>query len=335
MIDLNSIFTKEFKEKLKISEWGYTENSVPQRFENYKSWIDKKNHEPLGYLADERMDKRADLKEYFSEFKSAIVLLFSYKDSSDFLNQHYQNKNSNGLKISSYTLGFEGHDYHLQLRASLEKITFLLKEQIDNFEFKLSIDMHPVLERDLAARAGLGWQGKNSMLITRNSGSFFIIASILTNQRFENNDNELEVDHCGKCTRCVSACPTNAIDPKTRTIVAKDCISTFTIEEFKLDTEASSKMTLASGYIFGCDICQDVCPWNKRLTRLSNGITTENFLNPIKSEIFNFFLLDKPEIVRDKILNLSNGEFRKKFKNTSFERSGKRGILKNLNFYLK
>lgn len=192
-----------------------------------------------------------------------------------------------------------------------------------------------MLERDLAMRAGMGWFGKNSMIINRHHGSFFIIGSLLLNKKINVlKENKIEADHCGQCTRCIEACPTNAIDPVSRTIVARDCISTFTIEQFKLETVPSEKMSLKSGFIFGCDICQDVCPWNKRVDRILPPMNSI-FFHDQQMKILNFFLKRDLKQISRELDTLSEGQFKKQFKNTSFERSGKRGLFKNFLFYLR
>ena len=331
-----------------IVDYGYTTEAKPVTLDQYNLWVKEENHLPLTYLEGMRQQKRQNLVEHWPEFKSALVFLFSYHEAHFKIQSIFQNDpNWNGLKIASYTLGFDGLDYHHKLRLHLteigESLKLLYSDNDSDLEFKLTLDTHPVLERDLAMRAGLGWFGKNSMMINRDHGSFFIIGSLLLNKeipkenRIENQKN-LETDHCGQCTRCIDACPTNAIDPVSRTIIAKDCISTFTIEQFKLDTVPSEKMTLKEGTIFGCDICQDVCPWNKRVDRQMKNQSPEikmNFLHENQSKIINFFLKRSVQEVAEELNYLSEGSFKRLFSNTAFERSGKRGILKNLIFYIK
>lgn len=330
---------------MKINEWiekiggvcyGYTEESLPTSLNVYNQWIEENKHEPLLYLAGDRQQKRQDLKNYWSEFQSAVVVLFSYHETHRKLNLLYDTaKDWNGLKIASYTLGFEGEDYHYLLR---EKLTFLGDKLKDEYgiEYRLTIDTHPVLERDLAFRSGIGWFGKNSMLINRNEGSFFIIGSILLNKRIPLETKVLETDHCGQCSLCVENCPTGAIDEKTRTIVTKDCISTFTIEQFKIDTIPSKKMSLKSGEIFGCDICQDVCPWNKRVDRfLGKETLKSDQWNEKQKNIIDYFIKKPVEQIEQDLNEISNGEFERKFQKTSFERSGRRGLLKNIKLFLK
>lgn len=337
------IFNDEQLKKWGIVDFGFTSESTPLTLDHYNQWVEEKNHLPLTYLEGERKDKRQNLKQHWADFESAVVFLFSYHETHQDLQHLYKNNPEwNGLKLASYTLGFQGEDYHNILKNRLIEIGEYLKENYAGLEYKLTLDTHPVLERDLAMRAGLGWFGKNSMLINQAHGSFFIIGSLLLNQNLNHNLNhnlnneekKIQTDHCGQCTRCIEACPTDAIDPLTRTIIARDCISTFTIEQFKLDTEPSEKMTLKEGTLFGCDICQDVCPWNKRIDRQNpNDNLSLNY--PEQKKILDFFLLrDKLTLAQD-LESMSEGEFKRVFQKSSFFRSGRRGLLKNIRLYLK
>ncbi len=323
----------EWLKSFDVIDYGYTEDPIPSTVEYYNQWVAQNLHTPLHYLEGERQEKRQDITNHWPEFKSAMVFLFSYHPTHNELLKIYDNHPSwNGLKIASYTLGFEGEDYHNLLKEKLLAIGERLKAD-HSLEYRLTLDTHPVLERDLAKRAGLGWFGKNSMMISRGHGSFFIIGSLLLNKKLEIGQRPIEVDHCGQCTRCIEACPTEAIDPETRTIVAKDCISTFTIEQFKLETEPSAKMNLKSGFIFGCDICQDVCPWNTRVDRVTN-IPIVSF-NQEQKKVLDFFLLRPVQELSADLEQMSGKEFERTFIKTSFARSGKRGLLKNIRLYLK
>lgn len=318
-----------------VTAFGYVEDAIPHSVDSFTEWIKQKKNGPLSYLEGERYTKRLNIKNHWPEFESSIVFLFSYHDTHQYLQEYYQNKsNWNGLKLGSFTLGFEGLDYHNILKNKLNQIGNRLKQEFD-LDFKITLDTHPVLERDLAFKAGLGWFGKNSMLINKKEGSFVIIGSLLLNKKIGLKINSIDNDHCGQCTLCIDLCPTKAIDPFTRTIIAEDCISTYTIEQFKLETIPSEKMDLSSGFIFGCDICQDVCPWNKRIDRIKNNSQLEaSQLEPL-DKMTNFFLSQSVEKIQNELEKMSNKDFIKKFKGTSFERSGKRGILKNLILYLK
>jgi epoxyqueuosine reductase len=331
MISIQNLLTQY--QKHNVVDIGYTEATGSEYFSEYVNWVNQNNHLPLKYLEGEKLEKREDLKNYWQDCESSLVFLFSYKNIQSHLSGIYsKNKKWNGLKIASYTLGFDGEDYHNYIAKILNQIGSELQREFPGLEFKLALDTQAVIDRDLAFRSGLGWFGKNSMFISRKFGSFTIIGSLLLNQKLPLSQITLDVDHCGQCNKCIEACPTNAIDPQSRTIVAKDCISTFTIEQFKMDSIPSEKMSLMSGYVFGCDICQEVCPWNKRIDRYN---ISEINLNDRQNEITNYFLFRDKNELYNQLNNSSERSFRNQFKNTSFERSGKRGILKNLIFYFK
>ena len=305
--------------KNQIVEWAYTESSKPISYDKYISWIEKNNAGPLNYLTDQRKYLRSDLTQFFPEFKSCIVFLFSYVDQKKTLLE-----DSSNLKLASYVTGFDGIDYHYWVKERLIAIEDDLKKNIPDLKCAYTIDAQPVLERDLAARAGLGWIGKNSMLINKSQGSYTIIAGLLLNKKLELKSKPLDVDHCGNCRACIDACPTQAIIDGERTVDANKCISTFTIELFKEATPP--KGYTSSNEIYGCDICQEVCPWNRK--PLNKAIPNE------LTEISQFFKSGIDDIIT-KLENISNREFRRRFKGTPLERTGRVGVLKNLRPFLK
>jgi epoxyqueuosine reductase len=324
---LHDVFSPILFKDLGIVDWGYTEEPRPLSFDHYEKWVERDGHGPLHYLADERKNKRADIRSFFPEFQSSLVFLFSYADQKASLDHFYKNDpDSNGLKMASYALGFEGEDYHFKLRDKLLFLSEKIKEIYPDCHFSHSLDIQPVLERDLAVRAGLGWFGKNSMFISRKKGSFLMIGSLFLSQKLTLDSRPMETDHCGSCTRCIDLCPTLAIDPETRTLDSKKCISTYTIELFKDDKVAPEGMEKAGGEIFGCDICQDVCPWNKKA--LSNP---EKSLPP--SSLMNFFLKRPIDFIISDLEKMSNREFRRVFKGSALERTGRRSLLKNIQFW--
>ncbi|WP_372655105.1 epoxyqueuosine reductase [Halobacteriovorax sp.] len=316
-----------------IVDWGVTTVSRPITWKYYFEWVNKGLNGILKYLEGERRDKREDLKNYYPEFKSAIVFQFSYAKKKFELDKFYKSKKSNGLKIASYVLGFDGIDYHFNLRESLNQLGEQLREIDPELNFKLSLDTQPILERDLAFRAGLGWFGKNSMFISKKEGSFFILGSLLLSKNYSLNEKVVETDHCGQCTRCADSCPTDAIDLETRTLIADKCISTYTIEQFKDIGEAPKGMESSNGEIFGCDICQEVCPWNKRLLRIGKYDNEEVIVSEKEAHLREFFLERPLENILDELKSLSNRGFQRLFKSTPIERTGRIGLLKNIRFF--
>lgn len=312
-----------------IVDWGYTEEMNPHSFDHYKKWVGQGDAGPLKYLQDHRRDLRKNLRHVHETTESAVVFLFDYQQTRHDLHELYQRADYNGLKIASYAVAFEGDDYHRVLGERLHHLAGHLKKSYPDLEYALSLDIQPVLERDLAYRAGLGWFGKNSMLISREHGSFFLIGSLLLNRKLDVTPRPLEHDHCGHCVACAEACPTDAIDVETRTLKASQCISTYTIELFD-EAQIPEGFEKASGEVFGCDICQDVCPWNKKRERLGL-FTSDSSLASL--DMVKFYLLRPISKVLEELNTWSNNKFRKTFVKTAMGRTGRKGLLKNLKFW--
>jgi len=277
--------------------------------------VSNSHHGDLNYLSDHRLNLRSDIKNIFPEFKSALVFLFSYQETKKWMIEN------NRHEIASYALGFEGEDYHFNIKRKLKIIADYLQ-----IPFHFSLDTQPVLERDLAYRAGLGWFGKNSMLISKKHGSYFIIGSLFLDKTLNTFTKTLETDHCGSCTRCADLCPTSAIDVSSRTLIADKCISTFTIETMK-EKDPPEGFQNSRGEIFGCDICQDVCPWNKRpLTKFLGSLKLKDEFKFLKEL---FYETPKSKL-KEFIESLSGRAWKNKLAGTCFDRPGKKGWLKNL-----
>ncbi|MBI3170862.1 MAG: tRNA epoxyqueuosine(34) reductase QueG [Chloroflexi bacterium] len=299
------------KEKIKIKSKqlgfilaGVTSCAPPAHFNIFQEWLDANHHATMDYLASDRSrSRRADPKLILPECKSILVLALPYAPlPSSSLTLH-----PSSFGIASYALG---DDYHEVIPPRLQEIVQFIEEQVGHsVPNRYYTDTGPILERELAQRAGLGWIGKNSMLIHPQKGSAFLLAEILLGIELE-PDQPFATDHCGTCTRCLDACPTQCILPN-RTIDARRCISYLTIEN-KGDIPTELREQLGS-WIFGCDVCQQVCPWNR-------------FAPPADPAL-------EPKIplpVRTSELTLTSSEFNQRFKRSPIKRAKRRGYLRNL-----
>jgi epoxyqueuosine reductase len=213
-----------------------------------EQWLMKGYQGKMGYM-ERNFDLRIDPTKLVPGAKSVITLLLNYFPD--------QVQAENTPKIAKYAYG---NDYHDVIRAKMNEFLFMLREELGDIDGRGFVDSAPVLERSWAVRSGLGWVGKNGNLINKQSGSFFFIATLITDLELE-YDDAFAKDFCGSCKRCVDACPTDAIVNAT-VIDGSKCISYLTIElkDELIAPEFKDKM---EGWMFGCDICQDVCPWNR------------------------------------------------------------------------
>ena len=271
-----------------------------RRLEN---WLKAGMHGSMQYM-EKYFDLRIDPSKLVSGAKSVITLLKNYYPEKQ--------EQTTELKISKYALGY---DYHTVIKDSLKKITGAMQEQIGEFNGRGFVDSAPVLERAWANKSGLGWIGKNGNLITKQSGSFFFIATLIVD--FElSYDDPFAKDLCGTCQRCIEACPTEAILPN-KVVNGSKCISYFTIElkDEIIPEEMKGKF---QNWMFGCDICQDVCPWN----RFSKPHTETQF-TPLH-EVFNLTTREWEELSEEMFKNI--------FKHSPLSRAKHRGIQRNIKF---
>ena len=266
-----------------------------------EDWLHKGMHGGMKYM-ENYFDLRVDPTKLVPGAKSVITLLQNY----------YPSKQQSEKTISKYAYG---QDYHEVIKASLKKMIHELQEKIGQFQGRGFVDSAPVLERSWAQRSGLGWVGRNGNLITKQSGSFFFIATLIVDVEL-NYDDPFAKDFCGSCNRCVEACPTDAILPD-KTINGSQCISYFTIE-LKDEVIPEQMKGRFQNWMFGCDTCQDVCPWN-RFSKPNNQPAFE----PLP-EILNFTSKEWEE--------LSEEAFRKIFKHSPLSRSKYKGIQRNIKF---
>lgn len=296
--------------KKKAVELGFSSCGISQaRFlkeeeKKFEDWLNHGYHGSMDYL-NKNFDKRLDPRKLVHGSKSVISLTYNYYPPKKLVRK-------NNFIISKYAYG---KDYHKILKKKLRKLFFFMKENIGNIEGRVFVDSAPVHERAWAKLSGLGWIGKNSLLINKKMGSYFFIAEIISDLDLE-YDSPVS-DMCGKCTRCIDACPTDAIT-KAQVIDAQKCISYLTIEnKKKIPKELQKNM---NGYIFGCDICQEVCPWN----RFSKPHNEESFL-PNK-EIKKYRKKDWIELTEE--------TFNIIFKGSAIKRTKYKGLKRNIKAYL-
>jgi epoxyqueuosine reductase len=288
---------------------GVTHPGPPSHFQNYLDWLGDERHGQMAYLATERARlRRADPLQILPECKSILLLGVRYPTPPPV--ESYPAGKFRG-KVASYAWG---DDYHDVLPDRLRDVVSFIEEQVGSaISHRWYTDTGPILERDLAQRAGLGWIGKNTCLIHPQQGSYFLLAEILLGVELE-PDKPFLADHCGTCSRCLDACPTACILPD-RTIDARRCISYLTIElKGTIPIDLRSQM---GEWIFGCDICQQVCPWNQR------------FAAPEADPSF----APRPDLPSPNLLealNLSAQEFNRKFKGSPLKRAKRRGYLRNV-----
>lgn len=321
MKDLLHIPAARLRE-LGVVDWGYTNETKPRSAIRFLDWLEI-NRGTLPFLASGKAaEYREDLKVWWPEAHSALVFLFNYAPAKKSLLE------SGDTKVAGYTLAFDGFDYHPVMKARLGIIAQELQKEIP-LNWKHTHDTEPVLERDLAHRAGLGWFGKNAMHISRQHGSYHMIGCLVLDRLLELSAGTTVMDHCGTCRACVDACPTDAINPETRTITAAKCISTWTIEDRSADIPAPAGLENARGEVFGCDICQDVCPWNhKALTGVAASLSEGG------KRWRDYFRMEPGELAVN-FSWMTNRGFLRFFEGTPFGRPGRPSMLRTLAFWMR
>ncbi len=268
-----------------------------------EKWLNKGLQGTMQYM-ENHFDLRVDPGKLVPGARSVITLLKNYFPADQ--------QQPCTPKISKYAFG---KDYHDVIRKSLNKLIGLMKDEIGEINGRGFVDSAPVLERTWAQRSGLGWLGKNGNLITKQSGSFYFIATLITDLELE-YDDAFAKDYCGSCSRCIDACPTDAILPG-KLIDGSKCISYFTIElkEMLIPGEMKGKF---DNWMFGCDTCQDICPWNR-----FSGPHAEPEFSPI------------PEILDLSVTEwemMTEESYKSIFKNSPLRRATYKGIQRNLKF---
>jgi len=280
-----------------ISKAEFLEEEAP-RLEN---WLNDNMHGEMHYM-NNYFDKRLDPTKLVPGSKSVISLLLNYYPSD------FQNKDS--YKISKYAYG---RDYHFVIKGKLKELLSSLQDEIGDFHGRAFVDSAPVLDKAWAAKSGLGWIGKHSNLLSKQTGSFYFIAELIVDLDLE-YDTPV-TDHCGSCTACIDACPTDAIVEPYKVDGSK-CISYFTIE--LKDELPDSMKNQFDDWMFGCDVCQDVCPWNR-------------FSKPHKEPLFN----PHPELLENDKKDweeITRETFNEIFRKSAVKRTKFEGLKRNISF---
>ncbi len=284
-----------------IAQAAFLEEEAP-RLEN---WLRQNRHGKMAYM-ENHFDKRLDPRLLVEGAKSVISLLYNYYPKEDLAEQM-------PYKIAKYAYG---EDYHFVIREILNQFLERLRNKLGQFAGRGFVDSAPVMERVWAEKAGLGWIGKNTLLLNPKAGSFYFLAELITDLELE-ADPAFGKDLCGSCRLCVEACPTDALTPYS--LDANRCISYLTIElKEAIPDEFAGKM---QGWVFGCDICQDVCPWNRR-SRPHQQFRFEP--HP-----------DLPQLTKEEWQQMSRQTFERVFKKSAVKRTGLKGLLRNVEMAAK
>jgi epoxyqueuosine reductase len=304
-MDSKSQYTQFIKSEAKrlgflscgFAKAGFLEEEAP-RLEN---WLKKNQNGQMSYM-ESHFDKRLNPTLLVEDAKSVISLLLNYYPE--------QKQNKDAYKISKYAYGV---DYHYVIKDKLKELLFAIQETIGEVSGRAFVDSAPVLEKAWAAKSGLGWIGKNSNLLTQKVGSFYFIAELVID--LDLDYDYAATDHCGSCTACLDACPTQAI-VSPYVVDGSKCISYFTIElKENIPQEMKGKF---EDWAFGCDICQDVCPWNK-----FSKAHDEPLFYP-RSNVLSMTRKEWDEVTEE--------TFRVVFKDSPLKRTKFRGLKRNINF---
>ena len=294
-------YIKDTAKKHGFDKCGIASPDVLEKdIEYYNKWIADHKHGNIAYL-EKNIAKKADPRKLLGKAKSVIALVQSYyTPKKQNVEAHY--------KIAKYAYG---NDYHAVMKAKANLLVEALHKKVKNAEFHVFVDSNTILEKAWAARCGLGWIGKNTLLINKELGSYMFICIILTD--LELNYDELQEDHCGNCFACMNACPAGALE-KPHQLNASKCFAYLTIENNPEKTTEEEMKT--RGWIYGCDICQDICPWNNEIPHTKE-----------KSFLPNPALL---KMTKKDFETLDEKTFDKLFKTSAIKRIGLKKIKANI-----
>ncbi len=308
MINLQEKYSQIIKTQAKnlgfdfcgIAKAGFLEEEAPK----LEAWLNQNHHGQMAYMAN-HFDKRLDPTKLVDGAKTVVSLIYNYYPKAEL----FQEKED--LKVAKYAYG---QDYHHVIKDKLKVLLENLRQEIGEFGGRAFVDSAPVMERQWAQKSGLGWLGKNSLLLNKEMGSFFFLAELIIDLEVKPDPPVLK-DYCGTCTKCIDACPTEAI-VQPGVVDGSKCISYLTIE-LKENIPASFKGKMEN-WVFGCDICQDVCPWNR-------------FSKPHQEPLFD----SKPELeemTKRDWEEITNETFNKVFAKSAVKRTKHKGLLRNIIF---
>lgn len=280
-----------------ISKAKFLEEEAPR----LEKWLKEGMHGEMQYM-ENHFDKRLDPTKLVPGAKSVISLLLNYFPK--------ETQKENTFKVSKYAYGT---DYHFVIKHKLKSLLNFIQEEIGEVHGRAFVDSAPVLDKAWAAKSGLGWMGKHSNLLTKEVGSFYFIAELIVDLELEYDS--AVTDHCGTCTACIDACPTEAI-VEPYVVDGSKCISYLTIElKNEIPSEFQGKM---EDWIFGCDVCQDVCPWNR-------------FSKPHREPLFD----PHPELLsmtKNDWEEITEDVFKRIFKKSAVKRTKFAGLKRNIDF---
>jgi len=306
MINNKAKYTQQIKTEAKrlgflscgISKAEFLEAEAPR----LEKWLENNMHGEMHYMQN-HFDKRLDPTKLVEDSKSVVSLLLNYYPAQI-------QKDKEAPKLSKYAYG---NDYHHVIKSKLKELTYFIQNEIGEVSGRAFVDSAPVLDKAWAAKSGLGWIGKHSNLLTQQVGSFYFIAELIIDLDLEYDAPV--TDHCGTCTACIDACPTQAIT-EPYVVDGSKCISYFTIE--LKDQLPNSMKGQFDDWMFGCDICQDVCPWNK-------------FSKPHNEPLFN----PHPELLemtKKDWYEITEDVFKKVFQKSAVKRTKFSGLKRNIEF---
>ena len=300
----NTRLIKEKALELGFNNCGVSEASYQEEDGKvFDSWLDAGYHSGMKWI-EKHSEKRKNPKNLVPNARSVISVILNYYNPE-------MQKDPSAPVVSRYAYG---RDYHKVMKKKLKQLFKFIQFVLPDAEGRYFVDSAPVLEHAFARNAGLGWIGKNSLLLNKELGSYFFIGEIIINQELDYETHEIK-DHCGSCRLCIDECPTHAIN-SNRTVNAEKCISYLTIEH-KAEIPEELKNSFYNR-VFGCDICQDVCPWNRKLKRHTNSE-----LNP---------LTELMELSMQEWENLDEEKFNKLFEGSAVKRTGYSGLIRNISF---